>query len=1261
MPSGRLLVIAILLVTGFAPARAADQPRLPKVADGWSIALVQQAPAIRYPSAITVAPDGTIFLGQDPMNMVGPVNAPVDSVLAIRPDGSTRVYADKLHSVMGLEWVDGTLFVVHAPFLSSFRDTDGDGVAESRTDLVTGLGPKVPGFNGLNDHVASGVRRGMDGLLYISVGDKGIPEAKGTDGKTITMSTGGVIRVRPDGTDLELVSTGERNPLSVALSARDDVFTFGNDDDSHRWPNSLTHHIVGGHYGYPYEFLAAPHRALPIVAGQSAGAGAQGVCSVDDGLPERFRGNLFFCDWGLQTVARYEVAPQGASFRLVRREPIVEQGDLADFRPFSIAPTSDGAGFYLVDWAFNGWLGVDAPTGRLFRLTYTGPDRRVRSPRPQGNDPASWIAGLDHPTLAVRLEFQRRLIQYRVPSPRKGLAGCQPEVTAVGALATHLADRSAPETGRVHAIWALNELAWSESTTARGAIRAAMTDPNAAVRAQAIRAGGVAENQTVFAAALTDPDPTVRREAAIALGRLPSIQPAVQSALYQALKETDPTVAWSIRRAIRRQSAWDGPALAAALADPARRDSALTLADGSYAPEVVKVLSDTLAAATQSNNDPAWRARVVAALGGLYAKVPAWSGHWFGTDPLAGPRPKATEPWDTASMDAVLAGVARSLRDGAATVRRQGIIACMNVGPRATPLLRAMLGPPVAETDPTNLVAVVQYLGEQRDTKAASGVARVLADAGRPAEVRLAALDALGQFNGPVAINARMLVLYDAQSPESLIARALPALGRAKLLPSNDLIGFLDHASPTVRAAALGAFPVEKPLTPAVVESILRLGDDPSAEVRTALAVAAGTHRIKEAIPRLVTWATGDGPTRVEAIHALAAIPDRRGFPAYVAAINDRDPGLRRAGLTALTATRSEVASELTVLAQQGAFAGPSALLVERLLATFHPMTDWRVIGPFPRATGPIFGDARAIDFARTEAGAEGQPLAWQRRPADPKSGVVSLDDLPAPGASQDGATAFAVAEVSSTADRAALLVVDATGPLIVALDDRPLANFAAGAVGETVRVDLKSGANRLLLRTRQGVGPWSIRVELSDPGPGSTLGTAVARTTSIGREGLRAFALKRAGDPKNGAAIFHETSGGVGCVRCHAVGGKPATVPSLGPDLTGLALKYDKAEIIRSVLEPSSRIAVGYTSLSVARQDGTTTTGLPRRETAEAIELVQTDGQVVLIPARSISQQRPSEASVMPEGLVDGLKPVEFADLIAYLMSLKQEPMATP
>ena len=170
-----------------------------------------------------------------------------------------------------------------------------------------------------------------------------------------------MIRIRPDGTGLEVVSTGERNPLSVALTATDEVFTYGNDDDSKKWPNSLTHHIVGGHYGYPYQFLTAPGRALPIVAGQIGGSGAQGICYNEDGLPAEYRGNLFFCDWGLQTVFRYKVERKGGHVRgSTSKTPLVTKGDVDDFRPFSSASAADGRAS---SWS-TGPTTAGSPTGR---------------------------------------------------------------------------------------------------------------------------------------------------------------------------------------------------------------------------------------------------------------------------------------------------------------------------------------------------------------------------------------------------------------------------------------------------------------------------------------------------------------------------------------------------------------------------------------------------------------------------------------------------------------------------------------------------------------------------------------------------------------------------------------------------------------------------------------------------------------------------------------------------------------------------------
>ena len=100
---------------------------------------------------------------------------------------------------------------------------------------------------------------------------------------------------------------------------------------------------------------------------------------------------------------------------------------------FSIAVGSDGSTLTLVDWAFNGWL-VDGPkTGRIYRLSYHGPDRVKPVARPSGTDLPTRLRGLDHPALSARIESQRLLAA-------KG-------ETAVGPLASRL--KSGPAPGRV--------------------------------------------------------------------------------------------------------------------------------------------------------------------------------------------------------------------------------------------------------------------------------------------------------------------------------------------------------------------------------------------------------------------------------------------------------------------------------------------------------------------------------------------------------------------------------------------------------------------------------------------------------------------------------------------------------------------------------------------------------------------------------------------------------------------------------------------
>jgi len=83
------------------------------------------------------------------------------------------------------------------------------------------LAGSSPGFNGINDHVASGIRLGMDAVpVHRRRRQRQFLTEFGKDGTTIQLHAAGVIRIRPDGTGLEVVSNRRANPLSVALTAR---------------------------------------------------------------------------------------------------------------------------------------------------------------------------------------------------------------------------------------------------------------------------------------------------------------------------------------------------------------------------------------------------------------------------------------------------------------------------------------------------------------------------------------------------------------------------------------------------------------------------------------------------------------------------------------------------------------------------------------------------------------------------------------------------------------------------------------------------------------------------------------------------------------------------------------------------------------------------------------------------------------------------------------------------------------------------------
>ena len=223
------LLCTIAIAASSVPARA----DLPKVPEGFKIRLVATVPAVQYPCQVATAPDGSLFVGEDPMDQVGPATKPIDRILLFRDGKDPVVFADKLNAVFGMVWHDGALYVMNMPNLTVLRDKDGDAKADERKEIFTNMGVPAGTPNDFNDHIVSGLKIGLDGYLYVSVGDKGVPKATGPDGRTAQVVGGGVLRCRLDGTGLEVYSTGTRNHLEPNLDDRDNLYLY---DQHHRWP-----------------------------------------------------------------------------------------------------------------------------------------------------------------------------------------------------------------------------------------------------------------------------------------------------------------------------------------------------------------------------------------------------------------------------------------------------------------------------------------------------------------------------------------------------------------------------------------------------------------------------------------------------------------------------------------------------------------------------------------------------------------------------------------------------------------------------------------------------------------------------------------------------------------------------------------------------------------------------------------------------------------------------------------------------------------
>jgi putative membrane-bound dehydrogenase-like protein len=603
-----------------------------KAPPGFKVSLFAAPPRVGYPVALSVAPDGAVYVAVDEQGSLGRTPGGGRVVRCVDEDGDGKadrvnVFA-KMEHPRGVVAQDGNVWVLHPPLLSVFRDEDGDGTSDRQEILVSGLTTSLIDERG-GDHTTNGIRMGLDGWIYIAVGDYGFHRAKGKDGTTLSQRGGGILRVRPDGTELEVFAIGLRNPFAIAIDPYMNLFTRDNTNDGAGWDVRVSHLVQTGDYGYTQRFANYPDEIMPPLGAFGQGGGTGALALQDDCWPEAYRGALLTGDWGRSEVYRHVLKPAGASFR----------ADSSVFlsipRPTGMDIGSDGR-LYVASWRGGeaavyigpqvGFLACVAPPG----WTATGRLDPKRAGLPE------LIDGLCGPNAALRFDCQREILG----------RGRAPEISrALKELAT---DASKPLPARIAALLALKQLDGAESHATLRKLAADTALREFALKALADRKSQLAGvDSSLFVAALADPSPRVKAQAVIALGRLrdttvaPSLVPLTSrpegspmptTRPVNAQPDPDRTLPHLAMRALGALRAVD--ACLDAIDGP-HRAGALRALGSMHDPKAVEGLVKRLGTA----RSPEVRRGLLATLVRLYHREADYEGSWWGI------RPDTTGPY----------------------------------------------------------------------------------------------------------------------------------------------------------------------------------------------------------------------------------------------------------------------------------------------------------------------------------------------------------------------------------------------------------------------------------------------------------------------------------------------------------------------------------------------------------------------------------------------------------------------------------------
>jgi uncharacterized repeat protein (TIGR03806 family) len=139
-------------------------------------------------------------------------------------------------------------------------------------------------------------------------------------------------------------------------------------------------------------------------------------------------------------------------------------------------------------------------------------------------------------------------------------------------------------------------------------------------------------------------------------------------------------------------------------------------------------------------------------------------------------------------------------------------------------------------------------------------------------------------------------------------------------------------------------------------------------------------------------------------------------------------------------------------------------------------------------------------------------------------------------------------------------------------------------------------------------------------------------------------------GDVERGRQLFL-TAAAVQCRNCHKIG---MTGTDVGPDLSAIGKKYDRAKLLENMLNPSREIDPKFVVYFVQTTAGQVFTGLLAEKNEQQIVLKDAKGKLLVLAADDVEQIVPQQQSMMPDLLLRDMTAQQVSDLTEFLYSLK-------